>query len=128
MATAGVSAAAGVSADVGRNQFLKLMVAQLRAQDPLEPIKDQEFTAQLAQFSMLEGIEKLNTNFGDMLALQQVTQGAGLLGKTVTFTNNGTTETGSVEGFTVVDGRLNLRVSGQEIPIGNIRGMTEQAA
>lgn len=121
-------ATAGVSADVGRDQFLKLMVAQLQAQDPLEPIKDQEFTAQLAQFSMLEGIEKLNTNFGDMLALQQVTQGAGLLGKTVTFTNNGTTETGSVEGFTVVDGRLNLRVSGQEIPIGNIRGMTEQAA
>ena len=74
------------SADVSRGQFLKLLVAQLQAQDPLEPVKDQEFTAQLAQFSTLEGIEKLNANFGDMLALQQVTQGAGLLGKNVTYT------------------------------------------
>ena len=121
-------AVANVSSEVGRDEFLKLMVAQLRAQDPLDPIKDQEFTAQLAQFSMLEGIEKMNTNFGDLLAMQQITQGAGLLGKTVTFTAGGSTQSGAVEGFSITDGRLNLRVNGEEVPVGDVRGMTEQAA
>lgn len=115
------------NADVSRDQFLKLLVAQLRAQDPLEPVKDQEFTAQLAQFSMLDGIEKLNANFGDMLAMQQLTQGAGLLGKSVIYTLSDGTHTGSVEGFSLTDGQLQLRVDGQEIPLGQVQGMTAAA-
>lgn len=119
---------AATTADVSRDQFLKLLVAQLQAQDPLEPIKDQEFTAQLAQFSTLAGIEKLNANFGDLLALQQITQGAGLIGKTVTYTAGDTAHTGNVEGFTITDGQLQLRVDGQEVPIGQVQGMTAAAA
>lgn len=115
------------NADVSRDQFLKLLVAQLRAQDPLEPVKDQEFTAQLAQFSMLDGIEKLNANFGDLLAMQQLTQGAGLLGKSVIYTLSDGTHTGNVEGFSLADGKLQLRVDGQEVPIGQIQGMTAAA-
>ena len=115
------------SADVSRGQFLKLLVAQLQAQDPLEPVKDQEFTAQLAQFSTLEGIEKLNANFGDMLALQQVTQGAGLLGKNVTYTLKDGTHTGKVEAFSLADGHLQVKVDGQEVPIAQIKGMTAAA-
>lgn len=115
------------NADVSRDQFLKLLVAQLRAQDPLEPVKDQEFTAQLTQFSMLDGIEKLNANFGDLLAMQQLTQGAGLLGKSVNYTLSDGTHTGAVEGFSLADGKLQLRVDGQEVPIGQIQGMTAAA-
>ncbi len=117
------------TSDVSREQFLKLLVAQLQAQDPLEPIKDQEFTAQLAQFSTLAGIEKLNANFGDLLALQQITQGAGLIGKRVTYSAaDQTIQTGNVEGFSINEGSLQLRVEGQEIPIGQVRGMTAAAA
>ena len=116
------------TSDPSRDQFLKLLVAQLRAQDPLEPIKDQEFTGQLAQFSTLAGIEKLNANFGDLLSLQQITQGAGLIGKNVTYsTADNASNTGSVEGFSIADGHLQLKVSGQEIPIGQVRGMTAAA-
>ena len=42
-----------ITSQVGQDQFLKLMVAQLKSQDPLEPIKDQEFLGQLAQFPRL---------------------------------------------------------------------------
>lgn len=115
------------TAEAGRDQFLKLLVAQLKAQDPLEPTGGQEFTAQLAQFSMLEGIEKLNANFGDMLALQQITQGAGLIGKSVSYIAGNTAHSGTVEGFSVANGRMNLRVDGQDIPIGQIQGMTSAA-
>ncbi len=119
---------AASTSDVSRDQFLKLLVAQLQAQDPLEPIKDQEFTAQLAQFSTLAGIEKLNANFGDLLSLQQITQGAGLIGKSVTYSAaDSTSHTGDVEGFSIADGHLQLRVSGQEIPIGQVQGMTAAA-
>jgi len=129
MATTASSAlTAGTTADVSRDQFLKLLVAQLQAQDPLEPMKNQEFTAQLAQFSQLAGIEKLNANFGDLLAMQQITQGAGLIGKSVTYTAaDKTTHTGNVEGFTVSDGHLQLQIDGKPIPITQVQGMLAAA-
>lgn len=116
-----------VTAEVGRDQFLKLLVAQLQAQDPLEPMSNQEFTAQLAQFSMLEGIEKLNANFGDLLALQQITQGAALIGKSVTYSENNQTHTGTVSGFQMSNGQLQLQVDGQAVPITQVLGMTAAA-
>ena len=74
-----------ISSDLGRDQFLQLLVAQLRNQDPLEPVNNENFIAQLAQFSTLEGIENLNASFSDVLALQNLTQGANLIGRTATF-------------------------------------------
>lgn len=122
---------AGISSDMGRDQFLKLLIAQLKSQDPLEPVNNQEFMSQLAQFSTLEGIEKLNANFADMLALQQITQGAGLIGRIVTYsnTNAGSTSTvqGRVDGFAISSGRLQLQVEGTSVPIGQVLGMSSAA-
>ncbi|MCA9212861.1 MAG: hypothetical protein KDB27_07350 [Planctomycetales bacterium] len=82
-------------ASESRDEFLNLLVAQLRNQDPLEPVKQENFLAQLAQFSTLEGVEKLNANFESQLALQretlemqQMSQAAGLIGKEVNFVNS----------------------------------------
>jgi len=49
--------------DLDRNAFLNLLVTQLRHQDPLNPMDDREFIAQLAQFSSLEQMQNLNTTF-----------------------------------------------------------------
>lgn len=49
--------------DLDKNAFLKLLTAQLSNQDPLNPMEDKEFIAQLAQFSALEQMQNLNKNF-----------------------------------------------------------------
>ncbi|NLD15778.1 MAG: flagellar hook assembly protein FlgD [Gammaproteobacteria bacterium] len=72
--------------ELGKNEFLELLVAQLNNQNPLDPQDNGEFIAQLAQFSSLEGIEKLNTSMGDIISSvhsSQALQAASLVGKNV---------------------------------------------
>ncbi len=71
--------------EVGQNDFLRLMLEQLRNQDPLNPEKGAEFVAQLAQFSTVSGIEKLSAGFGelvDSLRGSQALSAAALVGGT----------------------------------------------
>src|ERR1700682_5323882 len=97
-----------LTAQATSNEFLKLLVTQLQNQDPLSPISDSNFAAQLAQFSTLSGIEKLNSNFSDMLLLQELTQGANLVGKKVVYQPLGQANitTGTVDAVKVQDGKL----------------------
>src|SRR3954465_6739102 len=84
-----------------KNAFLKLLVAQMKNQDPLKPMDNTDFVAQLAQFSNLEQVMGINTRL-DTLAAQgqgtQNTQIAGLVGKTVTLNGRSVTLDGSGSG------------------------------
>jgi flagellar basal-body rod modification protein FlgD len=76
---------------MSKDDFLRLFVAQLKAQDPLNPMDSTEFTSQLAQFSSLEQLTNLNSSLTDLLDSQaslQNTMAAGYLGKTVTYAGN----------------------------------------
>jgi flagellar basal-body rod modification protein FlgD len=75
---------------LGKDDFLKLLTVQLQHQDPLSPMQNEEFIAQLAQFSSLEQLENINTNLQDGIDLDLIltqvlnnTAAAGLIGKTV---------------------------------------------
>jgi flagellar basal-body rod modification protein FlgD len=59
---------------LGKDDFLKIFMAQLQHQDPLNPMEGTEFTAQLAQFSSLEQLYNVNQNLG---SLKEVQEGAG---------------------------------------------------
>lgn len=87
--TSGTSTTAGASAknSLGKEAFMKLLVAQLQHQDPLKPMEDKDFTAQLAQFSSLEEMQNISKSV-DTLASSQVssakTNSVGFIGKQVT--------------------------------------------
>jgi len=56
----------GSSSEMGRNEFLKLLVTQLEHQDPTDPMKDEDFVAQLAQFSSLEQLTNISEGVSSM--------------------------------------------------------------
>ena len=72
--------------DLGKNEFLELLVAQLNNQNPLEPQENGEFIGQLAQFSTVEGVEKLNSSMQTILSgyqSSQALQASSLVGRKV---------------------------------------------
>jgi len=74
------------SDELGKDQFLELLVAQMNNQDPLSPQENGEFIAQLAQFSTVEGIEIMNTSMEALLSgyqSSQALQASSLVGRTV---------------------------------------------
>lgn len=117
-----VAAPSGFNSQIGQDQFLKLMAAQLANQNPLEPTSQEDFLGQLAQFSTLSGIEQLNSNFGDMVKLQSLTQGASLVGKNIKYYSNITKAdaTGVVEAASVIDGSLVVSVNGEKVALNDI--------
>ncbi|MDD5388221.1 MAG: flagellar hook assembly protein FlgD [Gallionellaceae bacterium] len=82
---AGTSSATSASAETS-DRFLKLLVTQLKNQDPLNPMQNAELTSQLAQMSTVEGVNKLNTSMDGLLTQMRATQalqGASLIGRQV---------------------------------------------
>lgn len=76
---------------MGKNDFLHLLVAQLEAQDPLNPMDSTGFTAQLAQFSSLELLQNIDTTLGGLSGSQAVltnSQAVGFIGKSITAVGN----------------------------------------
>jgi flagellar basal-body rod modification protein FlgD len=106
-----------------KNAFLKLMIAQLKNQNPLEPTTNADFVAQLAQFSSVEGIEQLNTTVGQIAngnQSSQALQASSLVGRTVKVaTNSGTLgSSGKVSGTVSVP----TSTSGVELSVFNPSG------
>jgi len=106
-------AAAQVS-NISLQNFLQILSTQLTNQDPLKPLDDQEFLAQIAQFSTLEQSAALNATVNQMFTVQSVAQTVGLIGRTVTVspaTSTGTPFIGQVTAINQVSGQVELTVS-----------------
>ena len=81
---------------INQEDFIKLFLAQLQFQDPLEPVDNREFLAQLAQFSSLEQSRQTSQNTTDLLSMQASTQAVSLLNKQVEVQGLGQPVTGQV--------------------------------
>ena len=106
---------------LGKEDFLRLLITQLKYQDPLEPLKNEEFIAQLAQFNSLEQMINLNRSFSQMLTLQQLTQAAGLIGHSIeAVSEEGEEITGEVSEVQMVDGEPMLVVDGTLVKLNEV--------
>ncbi len=84
-------------ADLGKDDFLKLLITQLSHQDPTQPLEDREFVAQMAQFSTLEQMTNMTGELSKVLGLLARSQAVALLGKTVEIADGQASITGRVE-------------------------------
>lgn len=86
-----------IKTNLGKNDFLKLLMTQLTHQDPTEPMKDRDFIAQMAQFSTLEQVTNMNEEISKVFNLVSTSQAYSLLGKTVSVKSGNNTVSGIVE-------------------------------
>jgi flagellar basal-body rod modification protein FlgD len=100
--------------ELGKNAFLQLMVAQLQAQNPLEPSNGTEYISELAQFSQLEQTTNLAQSSSQSVTAQRVAQAVGLIGHTVSYTDpsTGATQSGAVQSVEITPEGATLTVEG----------------
>ncbi|OPZ91973.1 MAG: flagellar basal body rod modification protein [Firmicutes bacterium ADurb.Bin419] len=105
--------------ELGKDEFLSLLITQLQYQDPLNPQEDKEFIAQMAQFSALEQMQNLNSSYS-------ATQAFALIGKTISANlkedGSGTTNLiqGEVTGVRMQGGKAFVVVNNQDISLENV--------
>jgi flagellar basal-body rod modification protein FlgD len=122
----GVAENAGVeiarNTGISQSDFLRLLLAQLRFQDPLKPVDNQQFIAQLAQFSALEINRQQSEKVDTLLTVQSVTQSIGLIGKMVQLrTAQSDTALGMVSAVSFAGGEPRLTVAANGTNIVDVR-------
>ncbi|MFB9323606.1 flagellar hook capping FlgD N-terminal domain-containing protein [Cryptosporangium minutisporangium] len=111
------------SAELDKDAFLKLLVAQLKYQDPMNPAQGTEFVSQTAQFTTVEKLTDLADVQQQMLTAQLTLGAANLVGKEVTYNDaNGTPVTGTVSGATIGT-NPSVTVNGLSIPMSSVTGI-----
>lgn len=109
---------------LGKDDFLNLLVTQLRYQDPLNPTDDKEFIGQMAQFSALEQMQNLNTSFSATKAYSLI--GKSILANVVDPTTKAITEVaGDVSSVTYSGGKYYVVVRGTEVAVDDVVEVTE---
>jgi flagellar basal-body rod modification protein FlgD len=97
-----------------KDGFLKLLVGQLRQQDPMNATGSEELMAQMTQLSMLEQVTNLTKANEKLTTNMATSQALGLIGHTVSYTKeDGTSAEGVVEKVELEDGKATLTVAGQ---------------
>ncbi|MGB9710437.1 MAG: flagellar hook assembly protein FlgD [Thermodesulfovibrio sp.] len=109
---------------IDKEAFLKLLTAQLKYQDPLNPLDNTQFVGQLATFSALEQIinigDTLNSFISTKTKEDALLVGATLIDKTITTTSS---EEFTVKGISYQDGKLKIDVGSKTISLDEIQGI-----
>lgn len=104
------------NSSLGKDEFLKLLVTELKYQNPLDPLDSTEYIAQLAQFSSLEQMQNLNTQMASLSAVS-------VIGKTASaLDEEGNRISGQIMGVSFGNGKISLMIGDSEtkIPMENV--------
>ncbi|MCK8826311.1 flagellar hook assembly protein FlgD [Natroniella acetigena] len=106
------------SQDLGKDEFLELLVTQLKHQDPLDPMDDKEFIAQTAQFSALEQMQNLNNTMSSFVESQsrkqELTYASSFIDKQVEIVQTVEGEDGEKEELAPITGKVEKVIISQD--------------
>lgn len=111
--------------DMGKDSFLKLLITQMRHQDPTQPMQDREFISQMAQFSALEQMTNINTAIQTLNRSAKSNEAYSLLGRRVEAFNqtDGTRNDGIVTKVYFRDNEVRLKVNNREVNLSDIHAV-----
>jgi flagellar basal-body rod modification protein FlgD len=125
--SSGAATSSGSSLD--EDAFLQLLVAQLKYQDPSQPVDSSQFMSQTAQFTQVQKMDEMTKATESVLALQQGLAASALVGKTVQYTlPDGTSGSGTAlsASFGVASqAEPTIRVGSQDIPLSSVTTVGE---
>ncbi|MCU0845501.1 MAG: flagellar hook assembly protein FlgD [Spirochaetes bacterium] len=115
----------GQKGEMGKDAFLKLLVTQLRHQDPTQPMQDREFISQMAQFSALEQMTNVSNSMNSLNRSARSNEAYSLLGKRVEAFNpaNGRAVEGEVSRIFYRENDIRLLVNGTEVGLSDIHSV-----
>ncbi len=125
------AAASDKTKTLGKNEFMKILITQLQNQDPMQPLQDRDFIAQMAQFSSVEQIMNMADEMKQMR--QSLGWASSLIGKTVSWQDSAnpdsasTTKSGIVSAILVKSGSQYAKVEGEDIPMDSITSVADSA-
>lgn len=106
---------------LGEADFLKLLVTQLKTQDPTKPMDDKAFIGQMAQFTSLKQMSSVAENITRFTKEFDFTKSVSLVGKDVSWNDEiGNIQTGKVESVVIKEGNSYLKVNGQSVSLKDI--------
>ena len=112
MATSAIgSVGASNAARLSMEDLLHVLLTELTHQDPLKPVENKDFMAQIAQLSSLDAAQRLNQNLEQLLTLQSLNQSVGLLGRTVAVRTEGGAVSGQVSALSLDGGEPRLTLT-----------------
>ncbi|TMW73218.1 flagellar hook assembly protein FlgD [Alteribacter natronophilus] len=114
------------SGDLDKDAFLKILITQLQNQDPLNPMEDKEFIAQMAQFTSLEQLTNIGTSVEKMAGgTGTISDYAEMIGKRVEFEDESSLITGTVTSVTFKEGTAAFIIDGdKKISPAQVRQMS----
>jgi flagellar basal-body rod modification protein FlgD len=106
---------------IAQEEFMRILLTQLRFQDPLKPVDNQQFVAQLAQFSALEFTRQQNEKIDTLLSMNAASQAIGLLGQRVEVLGAAGAGVGEVTAISFATGEARLSVRTSSTTLVNVR-------
>jgi flagellar basal-body rod modification protein FlgD len=116
------------SSSLGKDDFLKILITQLQNQDPMQPMEDKDFIAQMAQFSSLEQMTNVATNLSKLP--QMLGYASTLIGKTISWSSadDGSEKSGVVDSIVVKEGTQYAVVKGENVALDQVTKVAASGA
>jgi flagellar basal-body rod modification protein FlgD len=113
---------------LGKDTFLKLLVAQMRYQDPSKPVDSSQMMAQTATFTQVEKLEEIAAQNAALLVLQEASTAGAMVGRNATYTGtDGAEVSGRITAVRLAQGDQEAVavIGGKEIPVGRITELAQ---